>query len=63
MAYATTSRQYIQNVNHNDLSGIDGSRYVSFDIESGNLTWKVNPDITWCTSVIQVKGKSSNTRW
>lgn len=60
MGYTTT---YRQNINHNDLSGISNIEYASFDIESGHLTWKVNPDIVCYTPATQVKGKSSNTRW
>ena len=60
MGYTTT---YRQNVNHNDLSGMDSIEYASFDIESGYLTWKTNPDIVYYTSIPQVKGKSSNMRW
>ena len=58
MGYTTTYRQHVQNEDFTDSIG-----YASFDIESGYLTWKANPDIICYTPVRQLKGKSSNTRW
>lgn len=60
MGYTTTYRRHIQNED-----STDSVKYASFDIESGHLTWRGNTEILYYTPIteIQLKGKSSNTRW